>query len=269
MDLARFAAVVSSAVRARAKSEETGLVRSPGTVSLLSRSAAEAISTREGVTCLLPASTVALPWSVVEPEDEREEVDEPFHAEVPRALFRRSPVLLSRAAAAAPVGSGLVSPLEASRAATSTRRPSPAFTIVAVAPAAVVVVATPTIFAGTPGATTPTGSVPAVVASAVSLFPPLGFRQLFLRGRPENGVGGLVVAPVAGPRRGQVSGRLSSVRHWAYNPCEPRPPPLRGRPRAAASASLTSGGRRPLPPPRSPMLRILPSVKTPCTRRCP
>ena len=46
----------------------------------------------EGVTCLLPATTVTSPWSVFELEDEREEVDEPSHDEGPRALFRRPPV---------------------------------------------------------------------------------------------------------------------------------------------------------------------------------
>ena len=64
VDLARAAAVASSAVRSRAKSEATGLVRSPDTVNLLSRSAEAAISTRKEVACLLPAITVTSPWSL-------------------------------------------------------------------------------------------------------------------------------------------------------------------------------------------------------------
>ena len=67
-------------------------MRSLDTVSLLSRSAEEAISTREGYTCFLPATTVTSPRSVFELEDEREEVDGPSHAEGPRVLFRRPPV---------------------------------------------------------------------------------------------------------------------------------------------------------------------------------
>ena len=59
---------------------------------MLSRSAEEAIFTREGVTFLLPATTVTSPWSVFEPEDEGEEVDEPSHAEGSRVVFRGPPV---------------------------------------------------------------------------------------------------------------------------------------------------------------------------------
>ena len=59
---------------------------------------------------------------------------------------------------------------------TSTRCASPASTP-AVTPAAVVVVATPTIFAATPAV-----AVPAVATVAASLFPPVSFCQLFLWG---------------------------------------------------------------------------------------
>ena len=60
------------------------------------------------------------------------------------------------------------------------------------------------------------------------------------------------------------SGRLSSVWHRAYNPRESKPLPLKGRQLAAMPASLTRGGRRPFPPPRSPTLgRSLPPVQTP------
>ena len=63
----------------------------------------------------------------------------------------------------------------------------------AVTPAAVVVVATPTIFAATP-----TVAVPAVATVAASLFPPVSFCQLLLRGS--------VKRQGRGPRRGLSAG---------------------------------------------------------------
>ena len=62
----------------------------------------------------------------------------------------------------------------------------------AATPAAVVVVATPAIFAATPGVTPLTSAVPAVATVAASLFRPGAFRELFLQGRPEDGIEGLV-----------------------------------------------------------------------------
>ena len=56
-----------------------------------------------------------------------------------------------------------------------------------------VVVATPTILAATSGDTIPTGAVPAATTVPATLFRPVSLRQLFLRGRPEDGVGGLVM----------------------------------------------------------------------------
>ena len=111
----------------------------------------------------LPATTTTSVWSVLEDQDEREEVDELSHAERPLAPFLcqscgQLPRLLDRNC---PLGGALRH--------TSTR--------CAVTPAAAVVVATPTIFAATP-----TVAVPAVATVAASLFPPVKFRQLFLRG---------------------------------------------------------------------------------------
>ena len=48
------------------KSKETGLARSFVKVNPLRHSAEEAMSTREGVTCLYPATALTPPWSVLE-----------------------------------------------------------------------------------------------------------------------------------------------------------------------------------------------------------
>ena len=58
----------------------------------LSRTTDEAITSREGVTCILPATTVTSPWSVLEPEYEREAVDELSHAKKLRAMPCRPPL---------------------------------------------------------------------------------------------------------------------------------------------------------------------------------
>ena len=55
------------------KVEDTGLAWPPVTESLLSRSAEDATSTKEGVTSLFPVSTVTLPRSGLEAEDELKE----------------------------------------------------------------------------------------------------------------------------------------------------------------------------------------------------
>ena len=57
--------VATAAVRAWAKVEDTGLAPSPVTESLLSRSAEDATSTKEGVTFLCPVTTVTSPRSVL------------------------------------------------------------------------------------------------------------------------------------------------------------------------------------------------------------
>ena len=111
---------------------------------------------------------------MLENEDEREEVDEPFHAEHPLAPFLRPPLpppelrplprLLDQSCS---LGGAL--------SHTSIRCASPASTT-AVTNAAAVVVATPTVFVATP-----TVSVPAVATVAASLFPPVAFPQLFLQ----------------------------------------------------------------------------------------
>ena len=93
---------------------------------------------------------------------------------------------------------------------TSTRCASPASTI-AVTPAAVVVVATPTIFAATP-----TVAVPAVATVAASLFPlvpRLRSANSFSGVRPEDGVGDLVVGHQQGLDEGKGRGgsRLSGI----------------------------------------------------------
>ena len=75
---AAASAVAIAEVRAPAAVEDTGLVQSSVTDSLLRRSAEDAASTREGVTRLIPATTVTSPWFVREAEDELKEVDEPY-----------------------------------------------------------------------------------------------------------------------------------------------------------------------------------------------
>ena len=46
------------------------MARSPDTVSLFSLSAEDATSTKEGVACLFPVTTVTSPWSELKDEDE-------------------------------------------------------------------------------------------------------------------------------------------------------------------------------------------------------
>ena len=72
-------------------------------------------------------------------------------------------------------------PLGGALSHTSTRCASPPSTT-AVAPAAMVVVATPTIVAATSEVTTPNGTVATATTVAASLFAPVAFRQLLLRG---------------------------------------------------------------------------------------
>ena len=85
-------AVAIAAVRAWAKVEDTGLVRSPGTESLLSRSADDATSTKEGFPCPFPVTTITSPWSALEEEVELKEDDEPYPLEQPLAPTLRPPV---------------------------------------------------------------------------------------------------------------------------------------------------------------------------------
>ena len=114
----------------------------------------------------LPATTTTSLWSVLEDEDEREEVDEPSDAERPLAPFSR-PLLpppelrptVPLLDQSCPLGGAL-------------RHNS---TLCAVTPTAVVVVTTPTIFSASP-----TVAVPAV--ATVATFPPVSFCQFFLRG---------------------------------------------------------------------------------------
>ena len=75
---AAASAVAIAQARAWANVEDTDLARSSVTNSLLSLSAEDAISTKEEVTCLFPATTVTSPLSVLEAEDELNEVDEPL-----------------------------------------------------------------------------------------------------------------------------------------------------------------------------------------------
>ena len=99
---------------------------------------------------------------MLENKDEREEVDEPFHTERPLAPFLRPPLPSPEL----PRLLDEICPLGGALSHTSTRCVSPASTT-AVIPAAVVVVATPTMFAATP-----TVAIPAVATVAGSLFPP-------------------------------------------------------------------------------------------------
>ena len=84
-------AVAIAEARTRAKVEDTGLARSSVTDRLLSRSAEDTTSTKEGITCLFPATTVTLPWSELEPEDEWKELDESYPFERPLAPSHRPP----------------------------------------------------------------------------------------------------------------------------------------------------------------------------------
>ena len=67
---AAASAAAIAEVRACAEREDTGMARSPDTVSLLSFSAEDATFTKEGVACLFPVSTVTAPRSELEAEDE-------------------------------------------------------------------------------------------------------------------------------------------------------------------------------------------------------
>ena len=98
-------------------------------------------------------------------------------------------------------------PLGGALSQTSTRCTSPPPTT-AVTPAAVAVVATHTIFAATP-----TVAVSAVATVAASLFPPVLFCQLFLRGSAKDRAGVLVVGHQQGLGEGKGRGgsRLSSI----------------------------------------------------------
>ena len=85
--------VAIAAVGAWDKVDGTGLARLPVTERLLSRSAKEAISTKEGVTCPFPTTTVTSPWSALEEQVELKEDDEPYPLERPVAPSLRPPVL--------------------------------------------------------------------------------------------------------------------------------------------------------------------------------
>ena len=95
------------------------------------------------------------------------------------------------------------------------------------------------------------------------------FCHLFLRGSAKRQGRGPRRGLSAGPLQGQGTGRFSSVQHRSYNPREPRPLPLKGRPLAATPAfsmrraqvvsttAATNAEEKSTP------------VQTPCTRRCP
>ena len=68
-------AVAAAASIVEIRAESKARARSPVTVNMLRRSVEEAISTREGVTYLFPATTLALRWWMLEPLDELEELD--------------------------------------------------------------------------------------------------------------------------------------------------------------------------------------------------
>ena len=136
-------------------------------------------------------------WFVLEDEDEREEVDEPSHAE--RPLRHSSALCCLRQSCSQPprlLNQGC--PLGGALRHTSNR--------CTVTPAAVVVVATPTIFAANPMV-----AVPTVATVAASLFPPVSLCQLFLQSSAKTQGRGPRRGLSAGPWRGQGSGRLSSV----------------------------------------------------------
>ena len=123
---------------------------------------------------------------MLENEDEWEEVEEPSYAERPLAPFLSTTLPPPELRPTAPV----VGPkflLGGTLSHTSTQCAFPG-SITATTPAAVVLVATPTMFAATP-----TVAVSAGATVAESLFPPVLFRQLFLRGSSKRQVGVLVV----------------------------------------------------------------------------
>ena len=139
------------------------------------------------------------------------------HAERPLALFRRPPVPPPELR----LPPWLLRPwclhwrrLEALPAPHAPPPPSPRAVVVVATP--ITIIATPSLAAATPGANTPTGAVPAVATVIASLSPQIALLQLFLRGRSDNGTGGLVVGPFARPSRGQGSGRVFSVRRRTH-----------------------------------------------------
>ena len=69
----------------RAKVEDTDLVRSSVTDSLLRRLAENATFTKEGDTFFFPTTTVTSQWPVLEPADELKELDEAYPLEWPLA----------------------------------------------------------------------------------------------------------------------------------------------------------------------------------------
>ena len=135
-----------------------------------------------------------------------------LHSPVPLDL-RLTPRLLRRR----------MPPMAASRADTSPKRVS-STSAIAVTPVAVVVVANvtfsaaiPSSIATTPRANTPTVVFPAITTVARRFLPAMAILQLFLRGRPQDGIVGLVVSRSKSLRRGQASGRLSSAPdNWSY-----------------------------------------------------
>ena len=151
-------------------------------------------SSCHGFSYFLPATTTTSLWSVLEDEDELEEVDEPSYAGRPLPPFLRPPLPPPELRPTAPVLDQSCSLGGALRHA-STR--------CAVTPAATVVVATPTV------------AVPAVATVAASLFPSFSFCQLFLRGSagPKDRVGILVVGYQQGLDEGKGRGGscLSSI----------------------------------------------------------
>ena len=148
---------------------------------------------------LLPATTATSLWSVLEAEDERGQIDEPSHAERPRAPFLRPPL--------PPPELRPLSRLLRSKWPPR-RRPEPHQHPMRLPrlhrrchPRGGGGSRHPHHFCRHPRSHhphDPTGAVPTVATVAASLFPPVAFRQLFLRG--------LARRRGRGPRRGPLVG---------------------------------------------------------------
>ena len=88
---AAASAVAIAVVSAWANVEDTGLAQSPVTERFFSRSAKDATSTKEGVTCLFSVTTVTSLRSKLEAEDELKEEEEPYLVERPLSSSSRPP----------------------------------------------------------------------------------------------------------------------------------------------------------------------------------
>ena len=171
------------------------------------------MSTSEVVTCLWPATMVTSPWSVLQPEEQREEVDEPSYAERPLTLFRRPPVpppelrrpprllrprfLLWRRHDPPPYPTRVIRLPHRCRHRNGCGGGDPhQYRLL------------PSLTAATPRATTSAGAVFAVATVALPPFLPVALLQRLLRDWPDYEVGGLNVVMRRAFTKENVGARL-------------------------------------------------------------